>query len=386
MPIITALEQDLASGSIQYLSKRLIESAASAQHLDLWPVFGVTVEEELPMSVRAVQLAHPTEGRRVAIVSGCGKWLVFAGEFTSLYSAARHAIEAGLRLEETLREAAVGFNKIAFDDVYTSQSEWKLLPAFDHPLDPAHCLVTGTGLTHRKSADNRNSMHSGAAAGHVTDSMQMYLWGEQGGRPDAGTVGTAPEWFYKGDGSILRAHGEPLTVPDYAEDGGEEAELAGLYIVANDGNVYRIGFAASNEFSDHVKESHNYLYLAPSKLRECSVGPEAVIAGEFETVSGKASIVRNGETIWSLDIASGGDAMTHTLQNMEHHHFKYAAFRRPGDAHIYFFGTPGFSFGSGVSMQDGDEMHVQFEGYGRPLVNPISIATGPEKLVTVKAL
>jgi hypothetical protein len=331
-------------------------------------------------------LKHPAEGRRVAIVSGCGKWLVFAGAFDSIYSAAMQAINTGVKLEEVLREAAARFDKIAYDEVYAGQSEWKLLPAFDNPTDPAHCLVTGTGLTHRKSADNRNSMHSGAAAGHLTDSMQMYLWGEAGGRPEPGTVGTAPEWFYKGDGSILRAHGEPLTVPDYAEDGGEEAELAGLYVIGADGTVYRIGFAASNEFSDHIKESHNYLYLAPSKLRECSVGPEAVISGGFETTAGQASIVRCGETIWSQDIASGGDAMTHTLQNMEHHHFKYAAFRRPGDAHIYFFGTPGFSFGSGIEMRDGDEMHVQFEGYGRPLINPIKICPGPEKLVTVKAL
>ncbi len=344
------------------------------------------VEQEDPMSVRAVQIVHPELGRRVAIVSACGKWLVFAGDYRSIYDAAMHAISVPERLEETLRGAAIGFNKISYDEVYNGASPWKLLPAFDHPQDPAHCLVTGTGLTHRKSADNRNSMHSGAADGHLTDSMQMYIWGEEGGRPEPGTIGVAPEWFFKGDAGILRAHGEPLTVPDYAEDGGEEAELAGLYIVGPNGTVYRIGFAASNEFSDHVKESHNYLYLAPSKLRECSIGPEAVIAGDFSVVNGTASIVRDGETIWSLEISSGGDAMTHTLANMEHHHFKYLAHRRPGDAHIYFFGTPGFSFGTGIQMQDGDEMHVQFEGYGRPLINPIKIEPGPETLVAVKPL
>ncbi len=42
-----------------------------------------------------------------------------------------------------------------------------------------------------------------------------------------GYIGTPPEWFYKGTGTILRAHGEPLDVPAYAEDGGEEGEIAG---------------------------------------------------------------------------------------------------------------------------------------------------------------
>ena len=41
-------------------------------------------------------------------------------------------------------------------------------------------------------------------------------------------------------------------VPDFAEDFGEEPELTGLYVIADDGQPYRIGFALGNEFSDHV--------------------------------------------------------------------------------------------------------------------------------------
>ena len=49
------------------------------------------------------------------------------------------------------------------DPIYAGDSAWRLLPAFDHPTDPAHCLVTGTGLTHRASADNREfALRNGA--------------------------------------------------------------------------------------------------------------------------------------------------------------------------------------------------------------------------------
>ena len=68
----------------------------------------------------------------------------------------------------------------------------------------------------------------------VTDSMRMFQWGVEGGRPAPGEIGIAPEWFYKGTGAILRGPFEPLTVPAYAEDGGEEAELAGIYIIGED--------------------------------------------------------------------------------------------------------------------------------------------------------
>src|SRR5262245_20764931 len=88
----------------------------------------------------------------------------------------------------------------------------------------------------------------------LTDSMRMLRAGVEGGRPEPHHVGAAPEWFYKGNGSALRAHREPLIVPGYAEDGGEEAEIAGVYVVDAAGWPRRIGMAAGNEFSDHTFE------------------------------------------------------------------------------------------------------------------------------------
>jgi 3-hydroxyisobutyrate dehydrogenase len=70
------------------------------------------------------------------------------------------------------------------------------------------------------------------AAKPLTDSMRMFELGVAGGRPKDGEIGVAPEWFYKGQGDTLQAPFAPLAVPAYAEDGGEEAEIAGIYLVA----------------------------------------------------------------------------------------------------------------------------------------------------------
>lgn len=75
--------------------------------------------------------------------------------------------------------------------------------------------------------------------------------------------------------------------------------------------------------------------------------------------------------------------MSHTVANLEHHHFKYDAHRRPGDAHVHFFGADAFSFGQGIELADGDVMVVAFEGFGRPLRNPIRVDRGEQKLVAV---
>jgi hypothetical protein len=78
--------------------------------------------------------------------------------------------------------------------------------------------------------------------------------------------------------------------------------------------------------------------------------------------------------------------MCHSLRNIEHHHFKFEAHRRPGDVHVHFFGACALSFGDGVTLADGDVMEVRFEGFGRALRNPVSVSQAPDTLVKVEPL
>lgn len=171
----------------------------------------------------------------------------------------------------------------------------RVLPPVDHD-DPAHCLVSGTGLTHLGSASTRDKMHQQVEQTEekLTDTMQMFRWGMEGGKPQPGSIGAQPEWFYKGDGSIVVRPGADFPAPDFAEDFGEEPELTGLYVIGDDGQPYRLGFALGNEFSDHVTERKNYLYLAHSKLRFCSFGPELRIGELPSNLAGISRIRRNG--------------------------------------------------------------------------------------------
>ena len=127
---------------------------------------------------------------------------------TSICELALTAIAAGVKLSEIAHERT-GRDTIIYDPIYQGRSEWKILPAIDHPDEAARCLISGTGLTHLGSARNRQSMHE-TSDEDLTDSMKMFRWGVEGGRPSPGCIGIAPEWFYKGTGSSLRAHNEPL--------------------------------------------------------------------------------------------------------------------------------------------------------------------------------
>ena len=330
---------------------------------------------------RLVQIRNGAE-RRVALVEG--ERLRFLAEATSVYELAHAALSAGMTLTALAAERATG-EGVDYDAVYRGESTWQLLPPIDHPAEPTRCLVSGTGLTHLGSAQNRQAMHT-ADHEELTDSMRMFRSGLAGGRPEPGRIGVAPEWFYKGAGTILRAHGEPLLVPSYAEDGGEEAEVAGVYLVDTEGRPRRLGMASGNEFSDHRFERKNYLNLAGSKLRTCALGPELVVDPTFDSVPGRVAIERAGRVLWSKEIRTGEAEMCHSLRNIEHHHFKFEVHRRPGDLHVHFFGAYGLSFGDGIELADGDVMEVRFEGFGRPLRNPVGVERAADSLVTVQPL
>jgi hypothetical protein len=304
-------------------------------------------------------------------------------DYRTVYEAARAAIGSKKALESIVR-AVAGDQLLDYDAIYRGETDWRLLPPFDHPAEPARCFITGTGLTHKASAENRQSMHGKTT--EITDSMKMYRLGIEGGRPAPGSIGAMPEWFYKGTGRIVRAHGEPLDVPPHGDDGGEEAEIAGCYVIGDDGRAYRVGLVQGNEFSDHVLETKNYLYLAQSKLRACSIGPELVIGADVSEISGEASIERRGSVVWSGKQASGERWMCHTIANLEHHHFKNSEHVHAGDAHVHFFGADQFSFTDRLRLEDGDEMVIAFEGFGRPLRNPIRIAREKQSFVEVRAL
>ena len=144
--------------------------------------------------------------------------------------------------------------------------------------------------------------------------------------------------------------------------------------------------AGGNEFSDHRFEKKNYLNLAGSKLRTCALGPELVVDPEFSSVSAKVKIERDGGMLWSGEFRTGETEMCHSLSNLEHHHFKFEAHRRPGDVHVHFFGTDCLSFGAGIQLKDGDMMEVEFEGFGRALRNPVHAAKSQDALIEVSSL
>jgi hypothetical protein len=263
-------------------------------------------------------------------------------------------------------------------------SEVELLPPIDH-ADPAHLLLSGTGLTHLGSAEERDRMHRARSdASRQSDSMKMFLMGVEGGKPGAGEPGVQPEWFFKGDGSCLVPPGGPLCSPQFALDAGEEPEIAGVYLIADDGRPMRLGYALANEFSDHVTERHNYLWLAHSKLRPAALGPELLLGELPRHIEGRSRILRDGVVIWEKPFLSGEANMSHTIRNLEQHHFKYANFRHPGDVHVHFFGTGTLSYSDDIRTREGDVFEISAPPFTLPVRNPIGRA--PRTDVTIGAL
>ena len=304
----------------------------------------------------------------------------------SVYELALDCARNGEKIAE--RVGRLGFGPAV--DLASAYEEGRVLSPIHHP-DPAHLHLTGTGLTHLGSAATRDTMHQKAMKqdeANLTDSMRMFRMGVEGGKPADGAPGVQPEWFYKGNGTMVAAPGAALSSPAFADDGGEEPEIAGIYVVGDDGTPFRVGFALSNEFSDHVMERVNYLYLAHSKLRPASFGPEILVGELPQDVRGVSRVRRGGEVVFEKPFLSGEANMSHTIANLEHHHFKYRVFREPGDVHVHMFGTATLSFADGLKTEPGDVFEIEAAQFGLPLRNTYSVSQQPARneLVRVSAL
>ncbi|NML09794.1 FAH family protein [Sphingobium sp. AR-3-1] len=330
------------------------------------------------MTLRLLQ--HRSDSGERTVIAAQGDSAHVVPGFATIRALALHAIAQKISLAAAVEAAGQG----AAVDIAAEFEAGRLLAPIDHD-DGAHILLTGTGLTHLGSAEGRDKMHREAAAAEKqTDSMRMFLEGLEGGKPAPGVAGQQPEWFYKGDGSQLVGPTDPLTMPAFAQDGGEEPEIAGIYIIGEDGTPYRIGLALANEFSDHITERHNYLWLAHSKLRQAALGPELLVGTPPEHIEGSSRILRDGKVIWEKPFLSGEGNMSHSFANLEHHHFKYDLFRRAGDVHVHFFGTATLSFSDGIACQEGDVFEILAAPFTLPVRNPLQRAQAVQ--VAVQAL
>ena len=330
------------------------------------------------MTARLLQHRAADGTRRCILAQGDAAQFL-RGVDTTL-ALAEMAIATGRGLLETAQGLLTGEEV----DIAAELQAGRLLAAVDH-ADSARCLLSGTGLTHLGSAEGRDKMHRKLAeAEQLTDSMRMFLEGLEGGKPGPDEVGQQPEWFYKGDGLALRGPGERLCVPSFSRDGSEEPEIAGIYLIGQDGTPLRLGFALANEFSDHVTERHNYLWLAHSKLRPAALGAELLLGELPRHVVGTSRILRDGAVAWEREFLTGEDNMSHHVANLETHHFKYTGFRRPGDVHVHFFGTATLSFSDEFQTRGGDEFEISAAPFVLPLRNRLEFA--PAEAVPVLAL
>lgn len=336
--------------------------------------------------MQLVQFVIPDRGRRVGLIQGADVVDLTAAdsECKTVYDLAQRAFARQHKLtdivaEMSARATTARLSRAALLSAVPEGQQPYLLPPVDHP-EPARLLITGTGLTHLGSVQSRDQMHGGTqSAEPQTDSARMFALGVKGGRPAHGQRGTAPEWFYKGNGLNLRGPNAPLEIPAFALDGGEEPEIVGCYIIDPAGRPRRLGFALGNEWSDHATEKINYLYLAPSKLRVCALGPSLQVTDDFSDIALRCVVTRHGQEIYnSQELHSGERHMCHSLSNLEDHHFKYAQHRHPGDIHLHFFGTSRLSYGTrNWTYQPGDRIQISADGFCDPLVN--TVVAGPQQ-------
>jgi hypothetical protein len=314
--------------------------------------------------MRLVQYIDAEQNRHVALVDGND--LVRLDNFSTVRALALCAIENQLSMASVVMANMSGVR----DDYDAAEREGRLLVPIDHD-EPYRMLITGTGLTHIGSASLRSAMHGEEPGEGLTDAARLFRAGLENGKPLDGAIGVEPEWFYKGTGVDAVATGQTINCAAHAQSLAEEAEIAGVYVIGADGKPYRIGFVLANDVSDHVLEKQNYMYIASSKRHPCPLGPELLLGDLPTDVRGDVRVLRGDEILWSGAFASGESSMSHSIANLEHHHFKHHASQRAGDVHVHVFGCDATSGEAQLHLQDGDVFEIQSQVFGRSLRNKI---------------
>lgn len=157
---------------------------------------------------------------------------------------------------------------------------------------------------------------------------------------------SGPPWRYIGSGASLRGHGD-------AVDGEVTAEIAAAYVVGPNGDPRRVG-------------------VAPAiGGRYPALGPELTLDAELPRIEGTMRVLRGGLEINQLAFSGGEAPLMLALASIEPDHFESADYRRPGDAHVHFFGERLLSAPLRLAIEPGDEARVEIQGLGRPLQNMV---------------
>jgi len=316
--------------------------------------------------LRLLQFRRPDGGRAVGVVESPARVRVLAGCETT-HSLATRAIAQGLPVARLARELA-GEECVDYQALVESQ---RVLVPMDHP-DPAHLLVSASGLTHLGSERTREQLRRALEEedeAKLSDSLRLFKLGLDTGRAEHGKPGAAPEWHYKGTGHSLVHPWQDFPVAGFASDASEEPELAGIYLIGADRTPHRIGFSLANELSDHAMERRNSGWASRAKLFASSFGPELLVGDLPAHIEGLSRITRKGRRRWEKPFFTGERNMAHSIPNIEFHHFKHDQFLVPGDVHVHYFGTATVSFAEGIKVDADCTFEISAPPFGRPLVN-----------------
>ncbi|SLN73472.1 Fumarylacetoacetate (FAA) hydrolase family protein [Roseovarius albus] len=257
-------------------------------------------------------------------------------------------------------------------DLGAALESGRVLTPIDHP-DPAHLLVSGSGLSHKAWVTVEPD--HGTDESTWPDHYKTLMLGQRGGKPATGNWGAQPEWFFKGNGDIIVPPGRAVEHPFYGDGPGEEAEIAGIYLIGPDKTPFCIGYTLGNEFSDEQMYFKNVYHLAQSKKRHVSLGPELLVGDLPDDIPARISLHRGDRVQWQADFRTGEANMLHSIANIEAHYFKYSEWYIPGDIHVLYLGNAVMSTAQGEVVEDGDVFQLDCEIFGLPLINSVRFGT-----------
>lgn len=200
---------------------------------------------------------------------------------------------------------------------------------------------------------------------HVSDS---------GAAPPHRAGGEPTQWRYRGNGRSLAGPGTVLTVPEFALDGSERPELAGLYLIGADRTPVRIGFMLGNRFHDHAAARTHRHFPAQLSPRPTALGPEVLLGDLPREIMVTSRLLRDGIVHRERSFGAGDAHLPQPIADLERRRFEGGIVGRPGDVLVHFFVGAGGDAGDAIRTQPEDAFEATATGFTLPMRNSIAFA------------
>ncbi|MEE6666161.1 hypothetical protein PS423_01955 [Pediococcus acidilactici] len=165
------------------------------------------------------------------------------------------------------------------------------------------------------------------------------------------------DWYYKGNGNVLRKDGDYLVLPLYGLWGGLETEILMVHLINENLEPVYLGYTLAIDFTNTGLRRRNKSLKNLSHISQTMVANEIATSSFPEYDIAHTNITRGGKVIWNSDASAGKRNMWMNPKKLINFLFRNKEILLPGMIFYTLTGATMSSDKAGIHLKKGDKIN-----------------------------